>query len=206
MFSEDKGKLDDHLVINSPALCNWLRNILVSRQSLKSYTHAKGGEQWRGLGNLVKTDGRGTRIETITMTEDLGTFRLLFQKKFQCHRKTKQKMLPVEKRMLHILSSTCSIFHYFSCCNYAVVNFIYFQNCCLDCESSAAILICLQRENRGEQKDREWCGGRQAVPQMPGNPKEIFPDIFGTEESSQILNAETYHGYLRQKRKSICLD
>lgn len=93
----DKGELDECLVINSLTLCNWLRNTLVSRQSLKSYTHAKGGEQWRGLGNLVKTDGRGTRIETITMTEDLGTFRLLFQKKFHCHRKTKTKSVACEE-------------------------------------------------------------------------------------------------------------
>lgn len=41
---------------------------------------------------------------------------------------------------------------------------------------------------------------------MPGNPKETFPDIFGTEENFQILTAETHHEYLGQKRKSICLD
>lgn len=99
----------------------------------------------------MKTDGRGTRIETITMTEDLGTLKLLFQKKFHCHIKTKTKNVACEE-MFHLLSSTCSIFHQFCYYSYIAVSFIYFQSFCLYCESSTAILICLQRKENREKE------------------------------------------------------
>lgn len=46
----------------------------------------------------MKTDGGGTRLETVTMTEDLGTLKLLFQKKFHCHIKTKTKNVACEEK------------------------------------------------------------------------------------------------------------
>lgn len=48
-------------------------------------------------------DGRGTRIETIIMPEDLGTRKLLFQKEFNCHRQAKPKGVACkEKNASHI--------------------------------------------------------------------------------------------------------